>query len=214
MTKKIHVSEDEQLEKVKKWWKDNSTGIITGVVLGLGLIVGFNWWQNHQDKMALQASGVFSELIAANEAQDHAKVSELGEQLRENFAKHDYAAKGLILTAVSQLKAGNADQAKANLQWVIDNSKLIDNQLLAKFKLARQLYREGDYDQALSLVDIEQKAGFASQYFELIGDIRNKKGELEQAQQAYLKAMETMPQASAGSGYREILQLKINNSAT
>ena len=214
MAKKIHVSEDEQLEKVKKWWKDNGTGVITGVVLGLGLIVGYNWWQKHQDSKALEASTVFSQLIQANEAEDVAKVAELGTQLKNEYASTDYAAKGLILTAVAQIKVGNADQGKSDLQWVIDNSKLIDNQLLATFRLARQLYREGEYDQALALVDIEEKAGFASQYFELIGDIKNKQGELKQAQQAYIKAMELMSPATAGSGYREILQLKINNTAT
>ena len=214
MAKKIHVSEDEQLEKVKKWWKDNGTGVITGIVMGLGLIVGFNWWKNHQADQALEASGIFSELLKANEAQQSDKVVELGLELKENYAKHDYAAKGVILAAVSQLKAGDADQAKENFNWVIDNSKLVDNQMAAKFRLARQLYREGDYDQALALVDVEQKSGFASQYFELIGDINKKQGDLEKAQQAYLKALENMSPASSGSSYREILQLKINNTAT
>ncbi len=214
MARKIHVSEDEQLEKVKKWWKDNGTGVVTGVVLGLGLIVGYNWWQKNQDNKALEASTIFSQLIEANETEDAAKVAELGDKLKNDYASTDYAAKGLILAAVAQIKAGNADRGKSDLQWVIDNSKLIDNQLLATFRLARQLYREGQYDQTLALVDIDNKAGFASQYFELIGDVKNKQGNLKEAQDAYIKAMELMPPATAGSGYREILQLKINNTAT
>ncbi len=214
MAKKIHVSEDEQLEKVKKWWKDNGTGVVTGVVLGLGLIVGYNWWQKHQDNQALQASTVFSQLLDANDAEDVDKVAELGAKLKNDFSSTDYAAKGLILAAVSQLKAGKTDQGKADLRWVIDNSKLIDNQLLAKFKLARQFYREGEYDQALALVETENKAGFASQYFELIGDIKNKQDNLKEAHEAYLKAMELMSPETAGSGYRDILQLKIDNTTT
>ena len=214
MAKKIHMSEDEQLEKVKNWWKANGTGVVTGVVLGLGLIVGYNWWQKHQDDQALQASTVFSELLQANEAQDTAKTAELGAKLKSDYSSTDYAAKGLILSAIAQFKAGKADQGKADLQWVIDNSKLADNQLLATFKLARQHYREGQYDQALTLVDIENKAGFASQFLELIGDIKNKQGNLKEAQEAYLKSMDLMSPETAGSGYRDILQLKINNTAT
>ncbi len=214
MAKKIHVSEDEQLEKVKKWWKDNGTGVVTGVVLGLGLIVGYNWWQKHQENQALEASIVFSQLLEANETEDATKVAELAQTLKNEFSGTDYAAKGVILAAITQIKAEQAEQAKTDLQWVIDNSKLVDNRLLATFRLARQLYREGQYDQALALVDVEQKAGFASQYFELIGDIKNKQGNLEEAHEAYNKAMELMLPTSAGSGYREILQLKINNTAT
>jgi len=214
MAKKIHISEDEQLEKVKKWWKENGTGVVTGIVLGLGLIIGYNWWQKNLDSKALQASTVFSQLLDANEAEEADKVAELGAKLKSDFSSTDYAAKGVILSAISQIKAGNAEQGKDDLQWVIDNSKLTDNQLLAKYKLARQHYREGGYDQALALVEIEDKAGFSSQYFELIGDINNKQGNLKQAQEAYQKAMEAISPETASSGYREILQLKINNTAT
>lgn len=213
MAKKIHVTEDEQLARVRKWWNANGTSIVTGVVLGLVLIFGYNWWQKHQQSLALQASEIFSELLQANEAEDIDKLEALATQLKNDYGKHDYAAKGLVLTATSQLKAGKVKEAKENLSWVIENSKLTDNQLLASYKLARQLYREGAYDEALELVDIEQKSGFASQYFELIGDIYHKKADLEKAQDAYLKAMELLPPASAGSGYSEILQLKINNTA-
>jgi len=213
MAKNIHISEDEQLEKVKKWWKDNGSGIIAGVVLGLCLMVGYNWWQKHQQNQALEASQVFSQLLAANEAGDTDKVTELGQQLKNDYSGHDYAAKGLILSAVAQLGAGETEAAKADLQWVIDHSGTEDNKLLATFKLARQLYREGSYDQALALVQVEQKGGFASQFYELMGDIEFKQGNLQQAQQAYMQAMESMLPEARGSGYREILQLKIDNSA-
>lgn len=213
MAKNIHISEDEQLASLKKWWKDNGTSIIIGVVMGLGLILGYNWWQKHQQNLAVQASEIFSQLLKANEAEDMEKLTALATQLKNDYGKLDYSAKALILTATSQLKAGQTDLAKENLNWVISNSKFLDNQLLAQYRLARQLYREGAYDEALSLVDIEEKSGFASQYFELIGDIYVKKDDLKNAREAYTKAMDLLPPASAGSGYSEILQLKINNTA-
>jgi len=213
MAKNIHVTEDEQLARVRKWWKDNGTSIITGVVLGLILIVGYNWWQSHQRNMALEASDIFSQLLDASESEDIDKQTELAMQLKNDHPKLDYTAKALILSSTSQMKAGKADEAKGNLQWVIENSKQVDNQMIASYKLARQLYREGAYDQALELVDIESKAGFASQYFELIGDLHQKKSDLGKAQEAYLKAMELISPTSAASGYSDILQLKINNTA-
>lgn len=213
MAKNIHVTEDEQLAKIKQWWKNNGTSIVTGVVLGLGLIIGYNWWQNHQQNRALEASDLFAELLQASETEDFDTINALATQLKNDYAKLDYAAKGLILAATAQIKSGNTDAAKDNLNWVLDNSNLIDNQLLAGYRLARQYYREGAYDEALALVDIEEKAGFESQYFELMGDIYHQKGDLEKARQAYTQALELMPPATAGSGYSDILQLKINNSA-
>ena len=35
-----YLSEEEQVEALKKWWKDNGTSVIAGVVLGFGIIFG------------------------------------------------------------------------------------------------------------------------------------------------------------------------------
>lgn len=213
MAKNIHLTEDEQLAKIKRWWKNNGTSIVTGVILGLCLIFGYNWWQKHQQNRALEASDLFAGLIQASETDDLEKLDELAIQLKNDYGKHDYAAKGLILAAASQIKSGNPDQAKENLLWVLDHSDQIDNQLLAGYRLARQYYREGAYDDALALLDIEQRAGFESQYSELIGDIYRSQGDLEKSREAYLQALDTLPPATAGSGYSEILQLKLDNTA-
>ena len=32
----LHVAHDDETEKLREWWKRNGTGIIAGVVIGVG----------------------------------------------------------------------------------------------------------------------------------------------------------------------------------
>ena len=43
-----HLAEDEELQKLKTWWKSNGTSIIVGIALGIGAIAGVNGWQCRQ----------------------------------------------------------------------------------------------------------------------------------------------------------------------
>ena len=38
-------SEEEQLEVVKRWWKENGTSLIAGAVLAAAGVFGWNAWQ-------------------------------------------------------------------------------------------------------------------------------------------------------------------------
>ena len=37
-------SEQEQVEDIKKWWKENGRSVIAGLVIGLGGMVGWKSW--------------------------------------------------------------------------------------------------------------------------------------------------------------------------
>ena len=39
-----HLTDEEQVEKVKAWLKENGTSIVAGVVIGLGGIFGWQFW--------------------------------------------------------------------------------------------------------------------------------------------------------------------------
>ena len=36
----VYTSEDEQVEALKKWWKENGKSVIGGVIIGAGLLFG------------------------------------------------------------------------------------------------------------------------------------------------------------------------------
>ncbi len=44
----IYNSEEQQVEAIKRFWKENGTAIIAGVVLGLGGLYGWRYFQDQQ----------------------------------------------------------------------------------------------------------------------------------------------------------------------
>ena len=95
-------TEDQQLEELKKWWKENGSSIITGVVLGLAILFGTRAWFGWQERTAQQASAVYTVMVndlqAGNVqgATDNAGI--LIDMFYDHFlARHwpDYAAQPL-----------------------------------------------------------------------------------------------------------------------
>ena len=39
-------TEEEQVEKLKAWLKENGLSIVMGIVIGVGGIGGYNYWQH------------------------------------------------------------------------------------------------------------------------------------------------------------------------
>lgn len=87
-----HLTEEEQLEALKRWWADNGKSLIVAVVLGVGGFLGFNSWQDNRQASDEAASAQYeqiAELIAKGEAltdQESATVTHLASQLKENHS--------------------------------------------------------------------------------------------------------------------------------
>jgi predicted negative regulator of RcsB-dependent stress response len=58
-------TDDEQVEKLKAWLKENGMSIVLGIVLGVGGIGGYNYWQQYQQNRAAEASVHFETLLGA-----------------------------------------------------------------------------------------------------------------------------------------------------
>ncbi len=69
------LSEQEQAERLKNWWKKNAAPVLGGVLLGLGAIFGYNWWTAAEEKRREAASDLFAELAESVTAES-ARIAE------------------------------------------------------------------------------------------------------------------------------------------
>ena len=71
-----NLTDEERLDLIKKWWRENGSSIITGVVLGLAVLFGGKAWFSYQETNAQTASNIYVTLMSALEAGDALVVAE------------------------------------------------------------------------------------------------------------------------------------------
>ncbi|PCF96891.1 YfgM family protein [Vreelandella nigrificans] len=188
-------SEEEQLEVVKRWWKENGTSLIAGAVLAAAGVLGWNAWQNYQEGQAEAASARYQQLVnmtASNVLEDDqlAAARELISEINDEHGKTLYAELALLLDARLAVQQGNLDDARTALEQVANSSSRRYVQSLAWLRLARIEVAEGNPEAALSLLDEPITESLAAQKANIQGDAYAALGETEQAREAWQTALE------------------------
>ena len=184
----VYQTEEEQVEAIKKWWKENGTSVVAGVVIGLGAVFGWQGWNSYQDRMGKEASVAFSQLLGAVNAGNTESASKQAELLRVEYESSNYAMLAAMAQARLKLEQGDSAAARSQLEWTLQNSDDDSLKTLAQLNLARILLSEGDLDGAAGLAAISE-GGFAADFAELRGDIAAARKQLEEARDAYSQAL-------------------------
>lgn len=201
-----YETEEEQVEALKDWWKQNGMAVVGGAVLGISALVGWRGWNWYQEKQATEASDIFAVVQEAANKNDATELQKQTNTLRDNYASTPYAPLAVLHQAKNQIDQGDNVAAEESLRWVLKNSKQDTVQNVARLRLARLLLADKKVDEAQAMVNSGMSDAYASLTNEIRGDIFVAKGEIEQAKEAYDQAM----QAASGAGV-EYLQLKRND---
>ena len=181
-------TEEEQVEKLKAWLKENGLSIFLGIVIGVGGIGGYNYWNHVQETTAAEASGYFSKMIAALEAGDHQLVQEQSDILINDYTSTDYALMAQLALAKSHVVDGEFDKAELALQQVVGSGEQKPLAYVARTRLAALQIQNGQIDNALATLGAEFPDEFAAQVDELRGDAYALQGKVAQAIEAYRNA--------------------------
>ena len=201
-----YQTEEEQVEALKRWWKENGTSIIAGAVIGLGGIFGWQAWGNYQDRTGKEASLAFSQLVSAEQQGDAESASKQAELLRLEYEGSSYAIFAALTQARLKLDAGDKVAARSQLEWAVENADDESLKSLSQLNLARLLLSEGELEAAAKLAAIES-GGFAGDFAQLRGDIALQQGDKQAAFDAYTLAMTQEPTN------RNLLQMKLDDLA-
>lgn len=206
-----HLTEEEQLEALKRWWKENGKFIVLAVVVAVGGYFGWGAWQDQQRAQAESASTQYEQLLNSMRSPEQELPSELVENLKQGGDLYAYNA--ALIKARDAVEKGELDAAAEQLQWVLDQSPDAPVAQLTRLRLARVLAAQGSHDTALAeLKSSEPAESFASEYAEVRGDILLAQGKPDDARGAYQFALEnlTSPQQNRAA----LLQMKIDNLKT
>jgi len=203
----MQYSEDEQVEKLKAWWKSYGNALIVGVVIGLAILYGGRYWTQLQREKAAQASSLFDQLTYYVEKKDKKNVDAIGAKLVDDYARTPYAGLAALLIARQNLDGNDKARAKAQLAWAMENAREENVRHVAMLRLARLQLDEKNIQGAEELVKAGVPAGFEMEYYELLGDIEKQKNNRPAARQAYEKALS---HAVDARNYANVIRMKID----
>ena len=201
------LTDDEQVEALKKWWKENGTAIVIGIVIGIGAIIGFWKWTKYTETQALAASALYDEFIMAV-TDDKLDASSHYASLKKNYEGTSYAALAALRMAAIDYGKEDADKAVEYLRWATAHPGHDSIEHIARVRLAKILVTKNELDEAEKLLKDVSEPAFDAQYAVIRGDIHNKRGNLEQARSSYQLALA----ATSFSGkQREYVQMKLDD---
>lgn len=206
-----YQDELQQVEAIKKWWRDNGMSVITGIVLGLALLFGWRYWQDYKEANAQKASAMYEQIIATLEKKQLDQARQTATALVSQFSQTSYAAMAELLMARQDLEDNNLASSHAHLQWVIDWKVQPDLVNVARVRKARLFLAENKLEDAkriLATATEADKKNFQAAFAELQGDIAVAENKLDEARTAYAKALESK---ELGNDHRTWIQTKLDN---
>ncbi len=202
-----YLSEEEQLESLRNWWKQYGTWLLIGLIVAAAGYGGWQWYQKHTMDKALEASALYQSWLDAGA--DEAKQESAFAAIEAGAKGSAYHSLVLFRQAAKAAEAGELEKAEPLLQKVIDGSGEPLLRSLAILRQAAVLQGLDRSDEALKLLDRVSGEGYKGLALELKGDIHMARDERAEANKAYAAAMATLE----GDQKDSLLEAKMNNSA-
>ena len=203
----LDLQEQEQLEALKAWWKDNRNQLLGMLLIVLVATGGWRGWQYYQHQQAEQAASLYQQFIAQLASNDAKRINDAAAAVTDKFASTAYAARAALLAAQVNEQEKDLARAKTQLQWVIDHAAEATLQDVARLRLAAILLDEKNYADALKQLEAKHPDSFDGLYADLRGDVLSAQGKTEEARSSYKLAYEKI---DAQSMYRNLIQMKLD----
>ncbi|MCS6995499.1 MAG: tetratricopeptide repeat protein [Casimicrobiaceae bacterium] len=201
------LEEQDKLAELKAWWARFGTAITAALVVVALALAGWNGWAWWQNKRAAEASALYFALQEGLAKNEPARVKDATTQLLERYAGTAYAARAALLAAKAAFDAGELDQARTHLEWVVAHSKEEELRATARLRLASVLLDLKKPEAALAVLDGKRPAAFEGLFLDARGDVFLAMGKFADAKAAYEAALSKL---DSRGGLRQYVQLKLD----
>ncbi len=183
-------TEEQQVEAIKKWWRENYKMVVFLAIVVIGSILGSQYYQENRLLLGEAASDNYNAILDAVEQNQSEIIADRTHLLQNDFNSSPYTMLATLLLSKTLAESGKSEQAIKELQWVEKNTQDKSLQQIALIQRAHLLASSKQTEQALQLIKSSAEDGsFAALKLETEGDILVSQGKLVEAKQAYDEAM-------------------------
>lgn len=187
----IYNSEEEQVNAVRNFFRENGKAILLGVVLGGGAIFGWRYWQSHQVNSANQASTGFQTVVTALNAGDANAVTAASAFISEN--SNNYGAMAALELAKHLVNKGDLATAQKQLEVAAAQTKDVDLLALINLRLARIQFAQNQTEPALTTLSKIKSSSWSAEAELVRGNIYASQGKMNEAKSAYAAGLNLNP---------------------
>ncbi|QTL41072.1 YfgM family protein [Xenorhabdus budapestensis] len=200
-----YTTETEQVDAIKRFFVDNGKYIAVGLVLGIGAIVGWRYWQSHQTNQLQDTAVQFEQLNKSLASDSKESITAV-----EKFANETNNIYGVMMDMeLAKHAADKNDLAQAEKYLLVASGKAKDQNMvdLSNIRLARVQLAEDKTDAALKTLEQVKSKGWRLIAEDIRGDILAKKGNIKGAREAYSNGLS----AQGSQALKSMIQIKLDN---
>jgi predicted negative regulator of RcsB-dependent stress response len=183
------LTDNESEELLRRWWSDNWLWLVGGIVIGLGGLAGWQYWQKSKLDASVADAATYKAEIDSLGANQYDAAAAKARQLRDLHPNSPYADQADLALARAAVERNDLAEAAKRLKVVAEGSRDPQLRQIAKARLGRVLVEQGKHDEALAQLDIASAGSFGALYHEIRGDALAAKGDTAGARQEYDAAL-------------------------
>lgn len=199
------IEEEQEINQLKDWWKENGKTIIVAFILGVGGMFGWRYWQAHQAEKIAQASAQYDSLIYSAQQDEQAKKANI-EQFVQANSKTAYAVFALLDEAKKATEKQDFVAAEVNLNQALTQSQDEVLTSIVALRLSAVQFQLGQLDNALTTLNQVKGESFNARKAILTGDIQVSKGDKVAAKNNFEQAQQSGSQLE-----QQMAKMKLNN---
>jgi len=201
-----NLDDREQLARIKKWLQENGLSIVAGIVLGLGAVYGWRYWQEYRVTQSEIISAQLTEVVEQLDREQYEAGAKIAQELADANAGTLYAEMAQLLISRARVQQGLLDAAAEPLQALLKGGASSQFRNIARIRLARIYLAQSKFDRVSALISEPADQTYQREFEELRGDVFFYKGELDKARASYVQALAL---ASPGEN-TQLLQMKLD----
>lgn len=203
-----YETEEQQVDAIKQWWKDNGNTLVIGAVVGLAGLWGWRFYNDSVVEGQEKASQAYQDMLVQFEAQGADAETANVQAFIDNNSSSNYAVLASLLLAKEAVAKQDFELAKSQLTQLQSQNKYAPLNPLINLRLARVEMELGQYAEALTTLTMITEEGFIAKAEQVKGTVFLKQGDINNARVAFQSAID------ASKGHVDpILQLQFDDLA-
>ena len=205
-----YVTEQQQIEQLKSWWKKYGNWLIFCIVAVLLVGSIIQALRHHHEKILVHASDHYEWLLNAVESNNPQMVQAQSRYILKRYPNTPYALFAALMQARLAVYNNDLSDAEDKLQYVIDRANNLSLRQVARLRLARIYLAENKLDKGLEILKTVDAPIYQAAISGVEGDIYYAKGDMKAAREAYQNAVNNMSDAAP---MQPLFQMKLDDLA-